>query len=71
MVDFSELMPVALYYNPLDCRTLVARIKTLLKDADIRTSLIANAVEVLITKCSPENVKERQLEIYKTIVNCD
>jgi len=64
-------MPVALYYNPLDCRTLVARIKTLLKDADIRTSLIANAVEVLTAKCSPEYVKERQLEIYKTIVNCD
>ena len=71
MVDFSELKPVALYYNPLDCRTLVARIKTLLTDGDIRASLIANALEVVTAKCSPERVKERQLEIYKTIVDSD
>ena len=71
MVDFSELMPVALYYNPLDCRSLVARIKTLLWDGDIRQNLTANAVEVTTIKCSPERVKERQLEIYKSIVNCD
>ena len=71
MVDFSELKPVALYYNPLDCRSLVARIKTFLKDENIRKSLTANAVEIASIKCSPDKVRERQFEIYKKIVNSD
>ena len=69
MVNFSEEEPVALYYNPLDYRSLAAKIRQIYVDAKLRDVLTNNAKKVLFSKCSPDRVKERQLSIYKSI--CD
>lgn len=69
MVNFSEEKPVALYYNPMDYRSMVARIRTLFEDETIRNTITANAIEVLAIKCSSDKVKACQLETYNRIVD--
>lgn len=67
MVNFSDEKTVALYYNPIDYRSLSSKIMVLIEDDIIRNQLIVNSVEMLYKKCSPEGVKERQLETYRVM----
>lgn len=68
MVNFSSKKPVALYYSPMDYRSLAARIMTMLNDKEKRNELTVNAIEVLSTLCGPDNVKDRQLDTYNQIL---
>lgn len=67
MVNFSDDCPVALYYNPLEYRSLAAKISRLYEDDNLCNVLSANAKRILYSKCSPDNVKERQLSIYNNV----
>ena len=67
MVNFSKEKPVALYYSPLDYRSLAARIETLLTDKEVRQQLQENGFDVMSKMCSPEKVKERQINTYRDI----
>lgn len=67
MVNFSDDKEVALYYNPMDYRSLASKIKILMQDEICRNRLSTNAIEILNQICSPLHVKERQLEIYRTL----
>lgn len=69
MVNFTEDKPVALYYNPMDYRSLAAKINLLIEDDELRKALAKNAIETLTRKCSPERVKQRQLDTYHTIIS--
>lgn len=67
MVNFSEEEDVALYYNPLDYRGLAAKVRLLLENETLRLRLINNAIDILAEKCSPINVRKRQLLIYSQL----
>ena len=69
MINFSEEKPVALYYNPMDYRSLAAKISTLLYDQKLRNILTLNALEELLKKSSPDSVKSRQLDTYNKVLN--
>lgn len=69
MVNFTEEVPVALYYNPMDYRSLAAKIISIISDTKMRDSLALNAIETLSKKCSPDSVKRRQLETYRNVMN--
>ena len=69
MVNFSDVEPIALYYSPMDYRSLAARIITMIEDSVIRETLLANAIIVMHKICSADNVKKRQLENYKLVLS--
>ena len=68
MIDFSAEKQVALYYSPMDYRSLASSIITLLEEKDVRDRLACNAIDVLEAKCNPNSVKERQLNTYKDLL---
>lgn len=68
MVNFSDERSVALYYNPMDYRSMAAKIHLLLEDVEQRKSLNKNAIEIMSQRCSPTRVKERQLKTYEKIL---
>lgn len=68
MPGFSQVKQIALYYNPIDYRSLAAKIITLFVDNEIRDSLRHNAIEVMNRILNPDQVKKRQLEIYHEVI---
>ena len=67
MPGFSKDRPSALYYNPMDYRSLAAKINLIINDTALRDTLCGNALEVMRIKANPEKVKTCQLETYKMI----
>ena len=67
MANFSSQKQVALYYNPLDYRSLASKIITLFEDGKERGRIIKNSLNIMPQFCCPDRVKERQLETYSTV----
>lgn len=68
MVNFSNELPVALYYSPMDYRSLASKIENLLEDTSKRDELRNNAIKIMTHKADPERVKITQINTYKSVM---
>lgn len=71
MPDFSEELPVSLFYSPMDYTECAAQIMRIKENKEVRDSLICNAKKIIRAKCGNENVKKMQLSIYSALLNND
>ena len=69
MVNFSNDAPVALYYNPMDYRSLAAKIDEMLTNKKKRDELTGNAIRMMTYKANPERVKEAQMKTYLSMIS--
>ena len=68
MVNFSNDCPVALYYNPMDYRSLASNTEELLVNSRKRDEFSSNAIKVMTHKADPERVKITQINTYESVM---
>ena len=68
MPDFSDELPVCLYYSPMDYIACAMQIDRLFREESTRNQLTRNAIETISKKCDIENIRQTQLYIYDNII---
>lgn len=69
MPDFSENIPVSLYYSPMDYVACAAMISSFIENEDMREELSTNSKREIQRICGSDSVRKVQLSIYEDLLS--